>query len=71
MAYIIDIGGGNGITAQEAQAMLATKQDKLYDSTSTIPTGKSANIKTINNQSLLGSGNVVITPAETQETVEE
>lgn len=56
MAYIINIGGGNGITAQEAQAMLATKQDKLYDSTSTIPTGKSANIKTINGESLLITG---------------
>lgn len=56
MAYIINIGGGNGITAQEAQTMLATKQDKLYDSTSTIPTGKSANIKTINGESLLITG---------------
>jgi hypothetical protein len=36
--------------------MLATKQDKLYDSTSTIPTGKSANIKTINGESLLITG---------------
>ena len=62
MAYIINIGGGNGITAQEAQAMLATKQDLLVSGT---------NIKTINNQSLLGSGNVVITPAETQEIEEE
>lgn len=56
MAYIINISAGNGITAQEAQAMLATKQDKLYDSTSTIPTGKSANIKTINGESLLITG---------------
>lgn len=65
MAYIINIGGGNGITAQEAQAMLATKQDLLVSGT---------NIKTINNQSLIdmtGGTNIVITPAETQETVEE
>lgn len=65
MAYIINIGGGgNGITAQEAQAMLATKQDKLVSGT---------NIKTINNESLIdmtGGTNIVITPA-TQETVEE
>ena len=64
MAYIINIGGGNGITAQEAQAMLATKQDLLVSGT---------NIKTINNQSLIdmtGGTNIVIAPA-TQETVEE
>lgn len=62
MAYIINIGGGNGITEAQARNLLATKQDKLVSGT---------NIKTINNQSLLGPGNVVITPAETQEIEEE
>ena len=63
-SYIINIAGGGGITAQEAATMLATKQDKLYDSTSTIPQGKSANIKTVNNESLL------ITGSDTDITIE-
>ena len=62
MAYIINIGGGSGITEEQARDLLATKQDKLVSGT---------NIKTINNQSLLGSGNVAITSAATQETEEE
>ena len=62
-SYIINISGGGGITAQEAAALLATKQDKLYDSTSTIPQGKSANIKTVNNESLL------ITDSDTDITI--
>ena len=64
MAYIINIGGGNGITEEQARNLLATKQDLLVSGT---------NIKTINNQSLIdmdGGTNIVITPA-TQETVEE
>ena len=53
MAYIINIGGetGGGITTQEAQQMLATKQDKLVSGVT---------IKTVNQQSLLGSGNINI-----------
>lgn len=62
-SYIINISGGGGISAQEAAAMLDTKQDKLYDSTSTIPQGKSANIKTVNNESLL------ITDSDTDITI--
>lgn len=46
-SYIINITGGSGITAQEAAAMLATKQDKLVSG---------QNIKTVNNESLLISG---------------
>lgn len=62
MAYIVNISSsGNGITQQEAEAMLANKQDKLYDSKSTIPQGKSVNLKTVNNTSLLGSGNIPVT----------
>jgi len=64
MAYIINIGGGNGITEAQARDLLATKQDKLVSGT---------NIKTINNQSLIdmtGGTNIVITPA-TQGTEEE
>lgn len=64
MAYIINIGGGNGITEEQARDLLAKKQDLLVSGT---------NIKTINNQSLIdmtGGTNIVITPA-TQETVEE
>jgi len=61
MAYIVNISsGGSGITQQEAEAMLAAKQDKLYDSKSIIPSGKSENIKTINNTSLLGSGDIPV-----------
>lgn len=52
MAYIVRISsGGNGITQQEAETMLATKQDKLYSG---------QNIKTINNTTLLGSGNIPV-----------
>lgn len=53
MAYIINIGGetGGGITRQEAQQMLATKQDKLVSGVT---------IKTVNQQSLLGNGNINI-----------
>ena len=54
-SYIINTGGGNGITAQEAQAMLAAYQPKLYDTTN-VPTGNTANIKTVNNKSLLITG---------------
>lgn len=48
--YIINIsgGGGNGITEQEAQALLADYQPKLVSGT---------NIKTVNNESLLIAGN--------------
>lgn len=53
MAYIVNISSsGNGITQQEAEAMLASKQDKLYSG---------QNIKTVNNTSLLGSGNIPVT----------
>lgn len=52
MAYIVNISsGGNGITQQEAEQLLATKQDKLYSG---------QNIKTINNTTLLGSGNIPV-----------
>jgi len=54
-SYIINItGGGNGITAQEAQAMLNAYQPKLVS-------GK--NIKTVNNESLL------ITDSDTDITI--
>jgi hypothetical protein len=62
MAYIINIDGGSGITAQEAAAMLATKQDKLVSGT---------NIKTVNSQSLLGAGDISITPAVQENSEEE
>lgn len=62
MAYIINIGGGNGITESEANVMLATKQDKLVSGT---------NIKTINSQSLLGAGDISITPAVQENSEEE
>ena len=55
-SYIINISGSGGITEEEALALLSVKQDKLYDTTSTIPQGKSANIKTINHESLLITG---------------
>lgn len=61
-SYIINISGGNGITAQEAQTMLAAYQPKLYDTTN-VPTGKTANIKTVNNESLL------ITDSDTDITI--
>lgn len=52
MAYIVNISSsGNGITQQEAEQLLATKQDKLVSGT---------NIKTINNTTLLGSGNIPV-----------
>lgn len=55
-SYIINIscGGGNGITAEQAAALLATKQDKLVSGTS---------IKTVNNESLL------ITDSDTDVTI--
>lgn len=55
-SYIINIsgGGGNGITAEQAAALLATKQDKLVSGT---------NIKTVNNESLL------ITDSDTDVTI--
>lgn len=54
--YIINIsgGGGNGITEQEAQALLADYQPKLVSGT---------NIKTVNNESLL------ITDSDTDITI--
>ena len=62
-SYIINIpGGGNGITAEEAQTMLNAYQPKLYDTTN-VPTGKTANIKTVNNESLL------ITDSDTDITI--
>lgn len=54
MAYIINIGGGNGITEEQANALLATKQDKLVSG---------QNIKTVNNESLL------ITDSDTDITI--
>lgn len=54
-SYIINISGGNGITAQEAQTMLATYQPKLVSG---------QNIKTVNNESLL------ITDSDTDITIE-
>lgn len=53
-SYIINISGGGGITAQEAAALLATKQDVLVSGT---------NIKTVNNESLL------ITDSDTDITI--
>lgn len=53
-SYIINIAGGGGITAQEAAALLATKQDVLVSGT---------NIKTVNNESLL------ITDSDTDITI--
>ena len=53
-SYIINITGGGGITAQEAAALLATKQDKL---------ASGQNIKTVNNESLL------ITDSDTDITI--
>lgn len=56
MAYIINIGGssGDGITQQEAQAMLNEYQPKLVSG---------QNIKTVNNESLL------ITDSDTDITI--
>lgn len=50
MAYIINMASG-GITQAEAEQLLAEKQDVLVSGT---------NIKTVNQQSLLGSGDLVI-----------
>lgn len=50
MAYIINMASG-GITQAEAEQLLAQKQDVLVSGT---------NIKTVNQQSLLGSGDLVI-----------
>ena len=54
MAYIINIGGGNGITEERARDLLATKQDLLVSGT---------NIKTVGAQSVLGSGNIALMTA--------
>lgn len=56
MAYIINIGGssGDGITQQEAQALLNEYQPKLVSG---------QNIKTVNNESLL------ITDSDTDITI--
>lgn len=52
MAYIVNASsGGNGITQTQAEQLLATKQDKLVSGT---------NIKTVNNTSLLGRGNISV-----------
>lgn len=48
--YIINIASG-GITQEEAEELLAQKQDTLVSGT---------NIKTVNHQSLLGSGDLEI-----------
>lgn len=48
---LIGSGGGGGVTPQQLQDGLATKQDTLVSGT---------NIKTINNNSILGSGNITI-----------
>lgn len=50
MAYIINMASG-GITQAEAEQLLAEKQDVLVSGT---------NIKTVNQQSLLGDGDLVI-----------
>lgn len=50
MAYIINIASG-GITQAEAEELLSGKQDVLESG---------VNIKTVNQQSLLGSGDLVI-----------
>lgn len=50
MAYIINMASG-GVTQAEAEQLLAEKQDVLVSGT---------NIKTVNQQSLLGSGDLVI-----------
>ena len=50
MAYIINMASG-GITQAEAEQLLAEKHDVLVSGT---------NIKTVNQQSLLGSGDLVI-----------
>lgn len=53
-SYIINISGGGGISAQEAQTMLNAYQPKLVSGT---------NIKTVNNESLL------ITDSDTDITI--
>ena len=50
----------NPVKSGGVYSALNVKQDTLYDSASTIPSGKSANIKTINGNSILGSGNITI-----------
>lgn len=47
------------VSGDAVYTALSGKQDTLYDST-TVPIGGTANLKTINNQSLLGSGNITI-----------
>jgi len=53
-SYIINISGGGGISAQEAQTMLNAYQPKLESG---------QNIKTVNNESLL------ITDSDTDITI--
>jgi hypothetical protein len=53
-SYIINISGGGGISAQEAQTMLNAYQPKLVSG---------QNIKTVNNESLL------ITDSDTDITI--
>ena len=55
MAYIINITGGDGISAQDAQDMLNNYQPKLQSG---------VNIKTVNNESLL------ITDSDTDITIQ-
>lgn len=47
--------GSGGVTQQQLNTALATKQDSLVSGT---------NIKTINNQSILGSGNITVSGGE-------
>lgn len=56
---LIGSSGGGGVTPQQLQDGLATKQDKLTSGT---------NIKTINNQSILGSGNINISGGSSSDT---
>lgn len=61
-SYIVNNNGGSsgGYTRAQFVAALEQLQPKLYDTTSVIPSGKSANIKTINGNSVLGGGNLTI-----------
>ena len=53
---LIETGSLDGVTQQQLNEAMATKQNKLVSGT---------NIKTINNQSILGSGNLVINSGST------
>ena len=55
MAYIINDTSEDGITLEQARALLAQKQDILVSG---------ENIKTINSSSVLGSGDLTIRPTE-------